>query len=987
MQSLKKYFALTCLTALPITGYAAACTGNWTGASTAQWDLVGNWDGGCIPGSSAVTAQDSATFPLTSTTTIGTTGISPGLSSLIFNSSSSYTINFSGSNFIQFNPDPISMISILSVDSGSHELNIPLKVDNTDLAVLVNNPTDLLTSIGGITEAAASTSSIVFSGPGQWNNRDIAFASNIVINGNFLVESGTFDQLNAAPVGVNSAFIGVTCHNFRMDGGVNNNTNTGTISAGEGLLNIVNNNFVFNDGAVNYTNQGPVSGTGFGVELIVSNNFTFTNGTMTNTNSGAVTGGAGVRISIGNNFTLNNGSLTNINNGSVGVASGVSFTVENSMTSFTLNNGTFTNSNTNNVAGGFGAIAILNELIMNGGTLNTINSGMVTGAGAGAAIQVNSDFTLNGGTVFNNSSNGSNAARIVANNSIAINGGVFQNNDTVQTPTITVSGSGNMAGNGTYQDVTAGSTLQVLNSGFVTPGDPALGGTPGVMTIQGSYTQSSTGTLVVNIFDTTTFSQLNVTGTGPNFGVATVDGTLEVAMAPGATINVGDTYQFLQTDNGLTGTFSKLVNFNIPNLLPQVQYFPNFALLSFIPAPPVAAVTTFASLSAPMFASTNENFIRLGREMWKLRHRFQPQQEGPQGETSSLSPSVRRKPPMTFASTLPASSSNVSSNPTQMAFARFLAHEEFADIPAQTEEKQEQLRRVVASQNIERPWNFYFGPTGSVGDVLSKRHQPGADYWSAGALAGFDYAFSQVGLGFMVDYDHISARGSRHWGHFEIDQAEAYLYATYAPRRLPEFAVNAIVGGGFDWYDIHRHTGIEDEKKTAKGNPDGAEFDALIGLEYAFAHRQFDAMPERFEIVPLISAEYIHLNIKKYREHGAGDFDLKVHAQTAKSFRSTLGTRINYTWLWENISLTQEIDLAWQREYLGKGLSVSFSPFGSMTRAGKVRLPRLGRNVALGGLDYLLMFYNKYGIEASYDFEWNSLYHQHSFYLGCNFRF
>jgi hypothetical protein len=50
-------------------------------------------------------------------------------------------------------------------------------------------------------------------------------------------------------------------------------------------------------------------------------------------------------------------------------------------------------------------------------------------------------------------------------------------------------------------------------------------------------------------------------------------------------------------------------------------------------------------------------------------------------------------------------------------------------------------------------------------------------------------------------------------------------------------------------------------------------------------------------------------------------------------------------------------------------------------------ITRPGRNVALGGVDFLVTFFDTYGIEASYDFEWNTAYLDNSFYLGCNFKF
>ena len=146
-------------------------------------------------------------------------------------------------------------------------------------------------------------------------------------------------------------------------------------------------------------------------------------------------------------------------------------------------------------------------------------------------------------------------------------------------------------------------------------------------------------------------------------------------------------------------------------------------------------------------------------------------------------------------------------------------------------------------------------------------------------------------------------------------------------------------------------------------------------------------MPERLQIIPLVSIQYIHLNVKKYHEHGAGLFDLNFASQTAKSLRSTLGTRINYSWEWTNVVFTPELNLGWQREFFDKSRHVRFVPADFDVPTSSLTMPRSGRDVALAGVDFLVTFFDKYGLEASYDFEWNSLYRDHFFYIGCNFRF
>jgi uncharacterized protein with beta-barrel porin domain len=301
----------------------------------------------------------------------------------------------------------------------------------------------------------------------------------------------------------------------------------------------------------------------------------------------------------------------------------------------------------------------------------------------------------------------------------------------------------------------------------------------------------------------------------------------------------------------------------------------------------------------------------------------------------------------------------------------------------QSKTKQEQLASEISSGDLN-PWNVYFGPLGDVGSIKDKNSQLGAHYRSAGMLAGFDYRFSQVGLGLLVDYENVKAKLHKHGGDFWINQFHATAYSTYVPSSFPQFALNGMVGAGGAWYNIHRN--ILGLPKTTKANSRGAEVDALIGTQYLFSHRQFDSIPCGLEIVPMVNLQYIYQGVGSYKEHGAGAYDLKFHKQGFQSLRSTLGTWLQYIWSWKNFSFTPLVNIGWQREFLDHKHKVLATPItggpeGSITIFGG------GRNTLLAGLDLLFELYNTYGIEASYDFEYNSLYRNNGFYVGFNVRF
>jgi hypothetical protein len=340
------------------------------------------------------------------------------------------------------------------------------------------------------------------------------------------------------------------------------------------------------------------------------------------------------------------------------------------------------------------------------------------------------------------------------------------------------------------------------------------------------------------------------------------------------------------------------------------------------------------------------------------------------------------KAPLAGQSQNPRKSSHIiaASNPIVAAADPLLGF-----INYQTQSTQQQLAEN-ACRDI-KPWDVYFGPIGDLGSINNKHSQLGANYWFVGGLAGFDYSFSQVGLGILVDYENVTGKLHKHGGDFNINQFHATAYMTYVPRSLPQFALNALVGSGGAWYNIHRNILDLPVKEKTHGKSRGAEVDALIGMQYIFAHRQFARIPCGLEFIPTVNLQYIYQGMGSYKEHGADVNDFKFHKQGYQSLRTTLETWLQYTWSWKNFSFTPAVDIGWQREFLDQKHKVHVTPIHFAGPEESITVFGAGRDTLLTGLAFMFEFYNTYGIEASYDFEYNRLYRNNGFYLGFNVRF
>ncbi len=117
---------------------------------------------------------------------------------------------------------------------------------------------------------------------------------------------------------------------------------------------------------------------------------------------------------------------------------------------------------------------------------------------------------------------------------------------------ITLNG-GKLTGKGTI-------TSYLQNGALIDPGTSVPG--EGQITIVGNYTQTSTGTLRIDIKGTgspgTNYDQLVVNGT------ATLSGTLDIETASGFTPPLGAQFVVVQATT-LTGTFATLLHYQLPN--------------------------------------------------------------------------------------------------------------------------------------------------------------------------------------------------------------------------------------------------------------------------------------------------------------------------------------------------------------------------------------------------------------------------------------
>jgi fibronectin-binding autotransporter adhesin len=182
----------------------------------------------------------------------------------------------------------------------------------------------------------------------------------------------------------------------------------------------------------------------------------------------------------------------------------------------TGNDSADTGNNALNVAGGF-----TNEA---GGQVSLQASGDKTTAGSftnsgAVTLAAGTSLTVNSGGAYTQAAGSTDVdGTLIAPGGVNINGGAL-------------SGSGTVNGN-------------VINGGTVAPGDPTT------LTINGNYSQTADGTLVIDVSSATDYTMLDVTGN------ATLDGTVDFDFLGGYVPGANTTLAFLDVTGAVSGDFT-----------------------------------------------------------------------------------------------------------------------------------------------------------------------------------------------------------------------------------------------------------------------------------------------------------------------------------------------------------------------------------------------------------------------------------------------
>jgi autotransporter-associated beta strand protein len=492
----------------------------------------------------------------------------------------------------------------------------------------------------------------------------------------------------------------------------------------------------------------------------------------------------------------------------------------------------------------------------------------------------------------------------------------------------------------------------LVNSGIVSPGNPT-----GTLTISGNYTQTSNGTLRIQIAGTAP-GQFGLLAVG---GHASLAGTLQLVALNGFKVQVGQTITFLTARGGVSGNFSTIQNPFISGTIVKEQVIvlpdaveitgvqgnfldaasnPNSAavaraLNSAVGDPRAAALITF--LDNQPIQNLNADFTLIAPEQLTSVYNMGVSLAGVQ-----MANLTRQMDFIHLGSSgFNAAGFTINGNPPSLI--------DGLSGPTGAEGKAGPSPLAPIPENR---WGVFV--TG-LGDFTHLDGTPGAagfDLQTGGITLGADYRIgSNFAVGLTAGYAHLNADLISN-GDIDVNTGQIGAYATVFGSG---FYLDTAVTGSFDGYDTHRAALLG----FANGSTNGSEVTVLVAGGY-------DWKKGNLSIGPIANFQYTHVSLNGFTESGSLA-PLTYPDQGTDSWTTALGVKSHYDWQVGHVLIRPELSVAWQHEYGDNAYSILAGFANGAGTTFTVTGPPIGRDSLLLGAGVAILWSDRITTYVYYD--------------------
>ncbi len=619
------------------------------------------------------------------------------------------------------------------------------------------------------------------------------------------------------------------------------------------------------------------------------------------------------------------------------------------------------------------SLEVFNNLTVTSGNI-AVDSGAATLSGG--TIIVPGDFNLTGPgmLIADTSFDIAGAANIygtfLVNDTFDIAGaaniyGTLLVNDTFSAPGgLTVFQNALLGGGGTING-------NVVNSGVVSPGN-----SPGVLTINGNFTQTAEGTLLIELASTSIFDQLVVNGN------ASLAGTLQIESFGGFVPQFGQQFDFLLA-NSITGEFDTIA---VPN--PEIFR---------------GRILTDDGVSTLLIAPTSYTLLAQTQNQFNVAQALNSYIPATSGDRETVSIALDLQSaaeyPVAFNAIAPTfyeSLANVTLEQTnaqnqliaQRLSAVRLGSRGFSAVgieaPLVNDKNGKNVMdakdgKDILTPTVDNKWGVWVQGNGIFSKVVSVSQVPNYRFNSGGFLLGADYKWSEnFTTGLYAGYQGTYAKYDDN-SNLRVNSA---LFGGYATYDNGGFYVDAIVGGGYSNYTAKRAINFSTIDRVARSQPGGGQFTTYLDAGY-------DWEVKGFTFGPIISGQYTYAGVAPFTENGADSLDLKVSQQNANSIRTNIGGRVAYTWnVTSSITFIPEVRMFWQHEFLNNPRNIASSLDGGSGPGFGYETSAPARDSVFAGAGISARFGDRWDAYVYYNADFGRQdYLSHIVSAGLNFKF
>ncbi len=603
-----------------------------------------------------------------------------------------------------------------------------------------------------------------------------------------------------------------------------------------------------------------------------------------------------------------------------------------------------------------GTLFITDSLALNLGLVNVPNG---TGTITGGVLVAPGDLTKAGEGLLDldvTVVTGGNTN--VSQGALAVNGTLVTDDVLVQQGA-TLKGSGSIVGD-------------VVNNGTVAPGN-----SPGTLTVMGNFTQSSNGTLAIEVGDGAS-DLLLVTGT------ATLAGTLEAVEFGGHEFAFGDQVTFLQAGS-IVGEFDQIVAPNDFRGRVLVNGGTGTLLLA-----PESYTQVAEGQNQTNVAKALDSFIGASGDRDEVSLALDLQTANQYGSAfDQIAPGFYQ----TLTDTVIEQTTAQNQMLAQRLSAVRLGTKGFnligLDQAALTVDRNGKNvmdakdEKDIINPGTDTDWSVFVQGNGIFSRVTNVSQVPNYNYNSGGFIVGIDYTFGEKGttstiqdgkavvtkatsqgstltVGLYTGYQGTFAKYAN-GGDMTINSA---LFGGYASYTNGGFYSDAIIGGAYNGYRVNRSINFSTVDRTARSTPDGGSFTTYLDAGY-------DWKVGEFTFGPVLSGQYTYAGTAGFTENGAESLDLSVGQQNANSIRTNVGGRVAFTWnVTKSITIIPEGRMFWQHEYLNGSRTIGASLNGGNGPGFDYETSAPGQDSVFAGA----------GVSANFCDRWNT-----GFYYNADF--